>query len=87
MDNIFAIKEEFKTTIVGFNNSGLPLGERDDLDKLALMAQHDPHLAQYFVQLPTADQIKDFQSGKFLTATEENHQEPEITPEASHTEE
>ena len=39
MESIFKIKEEYKAAVVGFNNSGLPLGSRTDLHLLALMAQ------------------------------------------------
>lgn len=54
------IKEEFKTTVIGFGNSGLPLGERDDLNDLALIAHEsqDPSLLNLFDNLPAHDELK-----------------------------
>lgn len=90
MDNIFEIKEEFKSTIVGFNGSGLPLGKRNDLHLLAEMALINPKgLGKYFVQMPTKEQILSFKENKFIedhpapgTATEElQPQTPEVPAE------
>jgi hypothetical protein len=69
--NIFEIKEEHKTTVVGYNHSGLPLGKRNDLDKLAEMAYTNKNLAKYFVQLPSPEDIKNFREGRFLASLEE----------------
>lgn len=85
MDKIFQIKEKFKTTVIGFNNSGLPLGERDDLDKLAEMAQHNPAIAEVFVNCPTREQLKAWKEKKFLAATEVKPEPKIITPEPSVT--
>lgn len=55
------IKEEFLQTVVAFGKSGLPLGSRDDLADLAIMAQEsgDPVLLQYFDgKLPTVAALK-----------------------------
>ena len=68
-NTLFAIKPEYQATVVGFNHSGLPLGKRNDLDKLALLAYHDRTLARYFVSLPSVDQIKAYQGGEYLTST------------------
>lgn len=73
-NNIFEIKPEFLTAIVGFNNSCKPLGERKDLDKLAMLAHVNPNLKKLFVNLPTKEQIKEYQGGKFLI----NNPAPEV---------
>lgn len=69
MKDLFKIKEEFKSAIVGFNGSGLALGKRSDLDKLALLAHINPSLAKYFEQLPSKEQIKQYQGEKFNEQT------------------
>jgi hypothetical protein len=53
----FKIKEEHKTRVVAFNNSGLPLGKRKDLDVLAEIAlrSEDPTLINLFEDLPTLE--------------------------------
>jgi len=68
MENIFEIKPEFKTAVVGFNNSGLPLGKRSDLHLLAEMAQYSPGLRKYFVAVPTMEQINDYKAARFMAA-------------------
>lgn len=67
-DNSLKIKEEFKSTIVGFNNSGLPLGERDDLHLLAEMAVHDPFLANMFEVIASVEEITEIKEEIFLQA-------------------
>lgn len=67
----FKIKEEYKSTIVGFNNSGLPLGEREDLDKLAELAHTNPGLAKYFEKLPSMRVIMNYRAKK-LTESGQN---------------
>lgn len=83
MNNIFAIKEEFKSTIVGFNGSGLPLGERTDLDKLAEMARFNPSLANFFVKCPTPEEITAFKENRLLAVTEAPAPEVEAEPETN----
>ncbi len=48
------IKKQFESTIVAFGNSGLPLGKRNDILDLAIIAQQsqDPSLIQLFEELP-----------------------------------
>ena len=58
MESIFKIKEEYKAAVVGFNNSGLPLGSRTDLHLLALMAHRVPDRAKYFERLPSEEEIR-----------------------------
>lgn len=85
-DNIFAIKDEYKDVIVGFNNSGLPLGQRSDSDLalLAQMAEHNPSLRKYFVEFPAPAIVQEHKVETFLAKSEP---EPEviITPEEEST--
>jgi hypothetical protein len=78
------IKEEFKATVVGFNHSGLPLGERSDLHLLAEMAQSDPFLANLFEQLPAVEELAAYKEQLFL----DSHpapQEPALVVEETST--
>ena len=68
--NIFEIKEEHKSAIVGFNGSGLPLGKRTDLDVLAEMAHRNKNLAKYFVELPSMEAIKAYRTGEIVKEIE-----------------
>jgi hypothetical protein len=64
------IKKEFKKTVIGFNNSGLPLGERDDLDVLAKIAQEsqNPELLKLFDgELPSVSKLKKVKTDKDLS--------------------
>lgn len=64
------IKKEHATTVVAFGNSGLPLGERDDVDQLAIIAQEsqNPNLLNLFEVLPPLDQLKKTKVDKALVA-------------------
>lgn len=62
------IKEEYKSTVVGFNHSGLPLGERNDLHLLAEMAKHDLFLANLFEILPTQEDLIAYKEQLFMQA-------------------
>lgn len=86
--NIFEIKEEHKSAIVGFNGSGLPLGNRNDLDVLAEMAHRNKNLAKYFEELPTMEAIKAYRAGEIVeaieaTGAEESAQQAEEATEES----
>lgn len=54
------IKEEFKTKRVAFGKSAAFLGERDDIDDLAIMAQEskNPNLIRLFKVLPELSVLK-----------------------------
>ncbi len=56
------IKDANKKTVVGFANSGLPLGERsqEDINKLAIMAQESKSssLLELFEELPSIEDLK-----------------------------
>lgn len=53
------LKEEYKTRVVGFNNSGTPLCERSDLDVLVEIAvtSGDISLIEMFDELPTLEEL------------------------------
>lgn len=58
------IKEEFKSTLVVFNGGGRKLlGERDDIDVLAVMAieSQNPNLLKLFEYLPSLEELKSAQ--------------------------
>jgi hypothetical protein len=61
------IKEESKSAVVAFGNSGLPLGQRDDIDQLARIAleSQNPNLLFLFESLPTLEELKkaEFEGG------------------------
>lgn len=73
------IKEEHQSTIVGFGDSGLPLGKRTEQELVALaeMAQYDSLLASFFEVLPTPAEITEYKEQLFL----ETH--PVVQPEQS----
>lgn len=65
------IKAEFKDVQIGFNNSGVPLGMRDDIDILAKIAieSKDPTLLNLFETIPSRNEILEAAGEKFLTET------------------
>lgn len=67
------IKKEFETEIVGFNGAALPLGQRTDLDMLALLAlqSNNHNLLRYFEKLPTLQELETDKAKSFLKKTEE----------------
>ena len=81
------IKEEYKSTVIGFNHSGLPLGSRNDLVLLAEMAKNDAFIANMFEELPTDEQLQQLKKEEFLAAHPEPQEEtttnrvPALNPE------
>ncbi len=67
------IKKEFETEIVGFNGAALPLGQRTDLDMLALLAlqSNNHNLLRYFEKLPTIQELENAKTNAFIKKTEE----------------
>ena len=65
------LKKGNEKTVVGFNNSSLPLGERDDLEKLAEIAVRsgDQSLLDLFESVPTKKELDKAKSAKFLAET------------------
>lgn len=65
------IKKEYKSTVVGFNNSAKPLGERDDLHLLAEIAHktQSKTLIKYFTKLPSLKSIQEYKGKLFLEKT------------------
>lgn len=71
------VKKEFKKTVVGFNNSGLPLGERDDLHLLLNDAIGDDdhpvntHITSMFeTPLPKKSELKKLIEGDLVKKAE-----------------
>ena len=62
------IKEQYKDTVVGFNNSTTPLGYRDDLDKLAEIAiqSNDPSLLELFEEIPSLEKLYEEKGKKLI---------------------
>jgi hypothetical protein len=54
------IKKEYASTVIAFGNSGLPLGQRDDLNELAIIAHQsqDPSLLELFDTLPSLEDLQ-----------------------------
>jgi hypothetical protein len=66
------IKEEFKSTLVVFNGGGQKLlGEREDIDVLAVMAleSQNRNLINLFEYLPSLEELK---SAQFETQIKKN---------------
>lgn len=53
------LKKQYAKTVVGFNGSGKPLGDRDDLHVLAEMAKasKDTYILSMFEEIPTQQEI------------------------------
>lgn len=54
------IKEKHKKTVVAFGSNSLPLGEREDIDELAILAHESKskRLIDYFEFLPSLGELK-----------------------------
>ena len=65
------IKTEFLNTVIGFNNSDLPLGKRNDIHLLAEMAVNskDESLLNLFEEQPTYPGVEKIKEEKFLEET------------------
>lgn len=77
------VKTEFLGTVIGFNNSALPLGKRNDLHILADMAvkSQDPKLLNLFEELPTKSSVNEAKEAKILEETENDQTQPQTNPE------
>lgn len=75
----FKLKASSKKEVVGFNNSGAPLGERDDLHILVeqIVEANDTELKKHFDELPTLEEIKRGKGEAFL----ENNPAPATVPQ------
>lgn len=65
---MFSIKEKYKKTVVGFNGSATPLGERTDLLELADIAvrSQDPSLLILFKKNPTEENVRTEREKEFF---------------------
>jgi hypothetical protein len=66
--SIAKIKAECKDVQIGFNGSGLPLGMREDIDELALLAvqSQDPTLLALFETIPSEKELLESKGASFL---------------------
>lgn len=66
------IKTEFLKKVIGFNNSALPLGERNDLDVLYELAvsSRNPNLLNLFEDRPDADKADKLKEERVLANTD-----------------
>lgn len=74
------IKKEYRSTVVGFNNSAKPLGDRNDLYLLAEIAHKSQSktLKKYFTKLPSLKSIQDYKGKIFLDEMNIPHKEAPI---------
>lgn len=61
------LKPEYKDTVFGFNNSGKPLGERDDLHLLIKVAKEHKvkSILDMFEEIPTDEELLEIQASYF----------------------
>lgn len=83
------LKKAHHDTVVGFNNSAKPLGHRDDLVDLAIMAQESNQrsLQELFEELPSLAELKKIKEGIVLpqlppTDSTDEQSEPKTEIEA-----
>jgi hypothetical protein len=62
------VKAKYRDTVIGFNNSGKPLGQRDDLHVLleAAKANNIKHLLEMFEEVPTDQVLLDEKTDAFI---------------------
>jgi hypothetical protein len=70
------IKNECLQMQVGFNGSGLPLGMRDDIDELALLAvqSQDTTLLALFETIPSEKELLESKGEAFLNELKSQEQ-------------
>lgn len=69
------IKPEFLDTVIGFNNSGLPLGQRDDLEILIDIARKsNPAILNYFEEIPSLKEVEKIKVEKFNLKRQNNQE-------------
>ncbi|TWP28424.1 hypothetical protein ETU09_05735 [Apibacter muscae] len=64
------IKEEYISTIIGYNGSALPLGKRNN-EELIILAEiaHNSNsemLKNFFEEFPSIEEIKEFKAQDFI---------------------
>jgi hypothetical protein len=64
------IKKEFENEVIGFGKSALPLGKRDDLNDLGIIAHEsgNPLLLRLFENLPSLASLKKAKTDRELKA-------------------
>ncbi|MFL5810371.1 MAG: hypothetical protein ACJ749_12680 [Flavisolibacter sp.] len=68
------IKTEYKNKKIAFNDKASPIGFRDDIDDLAIMAleSNDPSLVKLFKKLPLLSQLKKIKTDEQLKQIRSN---------------
>ena len=77
------IKEEFKTATVAFGGSGFPLGERSDIDDLAIIALEsgNKELLKFFETLPELQVLKNVKTQNQLSKILDDRKEDDTKQE------
>lgn len=72
MSKSIKVKEQYLNTVIGFNNSGAPLGLRNDLHILYEIAvkTEQQHLLDMFETTPSTDQLEEMKVESFLQKQE-----------------
>lgn len=73
MSKSIKVKEQYLNTVIGFNNSGAPLGLRNDLHILYEMAvkTEQQHLLDMFEEAPSDEVLESLKVESFLKKQEE----------------
>lgn len=80
------IKDEFLNTVVGFNDSSLPLGQRKDLYVLFELAKksNNKKLLNYFEEIPSQQEFDKIKEDQILEETKpERHELTEANEKPS----
>jgi hypothetical protein len=66
--NAIRVKAKYHNTVFGFNNSGKPLGQRDDLHILIRDAKANKiqYILDMFEEIPSDKELRDIQEKAFL---------------------
>lgn len=80
--NQIRVKAKYRNTVIGFNNSGKPLGERDDLHLLLELgkANNVKYILEMFEEVPTDQELLDIKTDAFIKKRKKKpkQQPPEI---------
>jgi len=70
-----SIKPEFAKVKVAFGKSGKPLGQRDDLLELAIIAREsgNKNIINYFSSLPKLSELRMMKAGLLMNKIEQDH--------------
>lgn len=68
------VKKQYEHVQIGFNNSGVALGKRDDLHVLYDIAKtgKHAHLLKYFEEVPTPVELEEIKVERFIAGRNKN---------------